>query len=310
MQEDHLPQTQKKRAVSVTATSVETDPSHGILDEPAERLGNFHDSARTLAFCLQKHDVSRKTDQRMIEAARWMFHILLGEARNDLDRLTPRSQEGLSTEIKQSKQRHAHTVILKENPGSRPEEPSEKSVLETSTETPLPQSSAEILDQVNEDDPRKQLELSVPQYEPGEWKHEFKMSSFTATILNLLFTEAEKKGKIRNFQIHIGTRIRWFTHPLDPEDPDLLKQYAFLSCAKICVDDSRFSPDLHKDRRVTLNKKQKNEISDSTAYITEIHQTMCSLLTNTIPYSRTIMYMVTPATEASNDGSWTFFQYI
>ena len=78
---------------------VETDPSHGILDELAERLGNFHDSARTLACCLQKHDVSRKTDQRMVEAARCMFHKLLGEARDDLDRLTPRSQEGLSTEI-------------------------------------------------------------------------------------------------------------------------------------------------------------------------------------------------------------------
>ena len=58
-------------------------------------------------------------------------------------------------------------------------------------------------------------------------------------------------------------------------------------------------PDLHKDRRVTLNKKQKNELSDSTAYITETHQTMWSLLTNTIPHGRTIMFMVTPAIEAS-----------
>ena len=79
----------------------------------------------------------------------------------------------------------------------------------------------------------------------------------------------------------------------------MLKQYAFLSCAKICVDDSRFSPDLHKDRRVTVNKKQKSEISDSTAYITVTHQTMWSLLTNTIPHGRTNMYMVSPATEAS-----------
>ena len=53
-----------------------------------------------------------------------------------------------------------------------------------------------------------------------------------------------------------------YPYAVEPEDPVVLKQYAFLSCAKICVDDSRFSPDLHKDRRVTLNKKQKNEISD------------------------------------------------
>ena len=77
-QEDPLPQTPKKRAESVTATSVETDPSHGIFDELAERLGNFHDSARTLACCLQKHD---KKDQSMIEAARWMFHKLLGRGK-------------------------------------------------------------------------------------------------------------------------------------------------------------------------------------------------------------------------------------
>ena len=36
----------------------------------------------------------------------------------------------------------------------------------------MPQSSAETLEQVIEDDPRKQPELSVPQYEPGEWKHD------------------------------------------------------------------------------------------------------------------------------------------
>ena len=121
-----------------------------------------------------------------------------------MDRLTPRSQEGLCTKIKQSKQRHSHSVILKENPCSSHEEPSEKSVLQTSTETPLPQSSAEILEQVLEDDPRKQLELSVPQYEPGEKKHEFKMSSFSTTILNLLFRVAEKKCNIRNFRMYIG----------------------------------------------------------------------------------------------------------
>ena len=130
----------KERAVSATAIPVETDPSRGILDELAERLGNFHESARALADCLQKHDVSRKTDQSMIEAARCMFHKWLGEARDDLDRVTPRSQESLSTEIKQSPQRCSRTVRLKENPCPRPEVPSEKSVHQTSTDSPLPPS--------------------------------------------------------------------------------------------------------------------------------------------------------------------------
>ena len=79
----------------------------------------------------------------------------------------------------------------------------------------------------------------------------------------------------------------------------MLTDSAYLSCAKNCIDDSRFSPDLHKDKRVMLNKRQKNEISNSAAVITETNQIMWSLLTNTIPHGRTIMYVVTPATEAS-----------
>ena len=89
------------------------------------------------------------------------------------------------------------------------------------------------------------------------------------------------------------------SYSLAQEDTTFLTESACLPCAKICIDDSRFSPDLHKDKRVTLNKRQKNEVSNSVALITETKQTMWSLLTNTIPHSRTIMYMVTPATEAS-----------
>ena len=77
------------------------------------------------------------------------------------------------------------------------------------------------------------------------------------------------------------------------------EEFRFLSCAKICIDASRFSPDLHKDKRVALNKRQKNEMSNRAAFIAETNQAVWSLLTNTIPHGRTIMYMVTPATEAS-----------
>ena len=203
-EEDHLPQTPKKRVASATAILAETDhPDHRILDGLAERLGSFHESARALACCLQKHDVSCKTDQSMIEAAKCMFHKLLGEVRGDLDRVTPRSQESLCTEIKLNKRRCSRAAILKKSPCPRPEEPSKESAHRTSTETPLPQPSAETPEQVIEDDPRKQLELSVPQCEPGEWKHEFRMSSFTTTTLNLLFTEVEKKGKIRNVRMYV-----------------------------------------------------------------------------------------------------------
>ena len=84
--EDQLPQTSTKRATSVTAMPAETNPSRGILDELAERLENFHDSARAPASCPQNHDVSGRTDQSVIEAAKCMFHKLLGEAGDDLER--------------------------------------------------------------------------------------------------------------------------------------------------------------------------------------------------------------------------------
>ena len=68
----------------------------------------------------------------------------------------------------------------------------------------MPQSLAELLEQVDEGDLRKRLELSVPHNKLGEWKYEFKMSSFTTLILNLLFKEAERKGKTRHFRMYIG----------------------------------------------------------------------------------------------------------
>ena len=189
-EDDNLPQTSKKRATRATAASAETNPSRGILDELADRPWNSHDSARALDSCLQSHDVFRKTDQSMIEAAKCMFDKLLGEASHDLERVTPRSRENLSS----------CPETLTNKLRSRFEE----SVWRTSTDTPIPQSSTESSEHVVEGDPRKQLELSAPGYEPGEWKYEFQMSSFTSTILNLLFTEAEQKGKTRNFRMYFG----------------------------------------------------------------------------------------------------------
>ena len=50
---------------------------------------------------------------------------------------------------------------------------------------------------------------------------------------------------------------------------------------------------------MTLNKRQKKEISNSAASIAETKQVMWNLLTNTFPHGPTIMYMVTSAAEAS-----------
>ena len=100
VEEDNLPQTPKRQATSAARAPAKTSTSCGTLDELAGRLGSFRETARALASCLQKRDVPRKTDQSMIEAAKCMFHKLLGEVKDDLDRVTPQSQEVRSSVLK------------------------------------------------------------------------------------------------------------------------------------------------------------------------------------------------------------------
>ena len=99
---------------------------------------------------------------------------------------------------------------------------------------------------------------------------------------------------------------------LAQRDTDLLAESAHLSCAKKKMHRRLihlFSPDPYKDKRATLNKKQKNETSNSETFVTETNQIMWTLLTGTIPHGRTIMHMVTPATEASMTAVGHFSKY-
>ena len=63
-------------------------------------------------------------------------------------------------------------------------------------------------------------------------------------------------------------------HPHPMEITSLLTESGLLSCARTYVDDFRVSPDLHNDKRVTMNKRQKNEISNSVPFITETDQAL------------------------------------
>ena len=127
----------------------ESNTNPGILDELAERLGNFHESACALAVCLQTRDITC-----MIEAAKCMFHKLLGEASDDLDRVTLQSREDLRAESTRNTRRC-----------SRAETASE--VFRSRSETISP--SRGPLEHVADGDVRRQLELSVPLYRSGEW---------------------------------------------------------------------------------------------------------------------------------------------
>ena len=86
-----------------------TNLNREILDALAERLWNFHDSARALASCLQTCGVTRKTDQSMIVAAKRLFIKLQGEASDDLERVTPQSHENPFIETQRSKHRCSET---------------------------------------------------------------------------------------------------------------------------------------------------------------------------------------------------------
>ena len=73
------------RSTSTTSALAESNTKQGTLSELAERFGNFHESADALTNCLQTRDITRKTDQCMVEAAKCMFFKLLEEANDDLD---------------------------------------------------------------------------------------------------------------------------------------------------------------------------------------------------------------------------------
>ena len=172
-----------------------------ILDELAERLGNLHESAPALADCLQTCDVTRKTDLSMIEAAKCLFHKLLGKASDNLERVTPQLRENLHAETTRNKRRCSRSDTPSLRPCSRSETPEDiRSRSETSSCTVELESASKTrpslaLKQVTAGDFRKQRCQSLC---TDLERYEFKMSSFT-TILNLLFAEAEQKGKIEIF---------------------------------------------------------------------------------------------------------------
>ena len=130
----------------------------------------------------------------MIEAAKCMFHKLLGEARDDRELVTPRSRENLCS--------RPETLVNKLR--SRFEMPSEKYVWQTSREHRFRNLQVSHWNRLTRAVFASSSSCQCLSTNPGEWNYEFQMSSFTTTILNLLFTEAEQKGKTRNFRMYIG----------------------------------------------------------------------------------------------------------
>ena len=123
-------------------TPGESNTNIGILDELAERLGNFHESGRALADCLHTRDITRQTDLSMIEAAKHMHNKLLEKASDDLERVTPQLRQSLHAEATQNKRRYPRPETSIEKSCLRPEAPSERrcSLAETLVEKPCSRS--------------------------------------------------------------------------------------------------------------------------------------------------------------------------
>ena len=89
-------------------------------------------------------------------------------------------------------------------------------------------------------------------------------------------------------------------YPLAQEDTTFVDRFCLsLVCKNMHRRFTFLSRLAQRQARDVEQERQKNEISNSAAFITETNHVMWSLLTNTIPHGRTIMYMVTPTTEAS-----------
>ena len=135
----------------------------------------------------------------MVEAAKCMFLKLLEEANDDLDRATLQPHEDHRAHATVNISRCFRTKTPSGSPCSSTESATERSCSDPETENEVLRSSSETispshgpLDYVVDGDFRKQLVLSVPRYSSGGWKYEFKTSSLTSTILNLIFAEAEQ----------------------------------------------------------------------------------------------------------------------
>ena len=139
-----------------------------------------------------------------------MFFNLLGDANDDLDRATVQPHENHRAHATVNVSRCSRTKTSSGSPDRKscfhPE--TENEVLRASSETISP--SHGPLEHVVDGDFRKQLVLSVPLYISGGWKSEFKTSSLTSTILNLIFAEAGQKGKTQKFPYVHRSQIGWF----------------------------------------------------------------------------------------------------
>ena len=86
----------------------------------------------------------------------------------------------------------------------------QKPVHQTLTDTPLPKSSAETLEQVIEDDPRKHLDLLVAHYQLGEWKHEIHYVAAHYDKIEPAVHRGGKEGQYSTFSDVHWTWIRRF----------------------------------------------------------------------------------------------------
>ena len=195
----------KRQATSAAATPAKTSTSCETLDGLAERLGSFHESARALANCLQKRDVLRKTDQSMIEAAKCMFHKIAGRGKGRLGSSDATvTRRSLYRDQTQQTTMFAYRDIESESLSSL------RGIERTNLYIKCQQKRhCRNLQPVYRSKLSRMIlgsssscrYLSIT-LENGNTNSKCRRS--LRQLVNLLYAEAEKMGKIRNFRMYIG----------------------------------------------------------------------------------------------------------
>ena len=127
---------------------------------------------------------------------------IAAEASDDLERVTPQSRKSLLVKTIRNAPRRSPFEAASEKPCPRSETLVERSC--SCRETPS-QLHHETGARVEDTTFTRITGTGCRRFSQSTWAiYEFKMSSFTATRLNLLFAEAEQKGKTRHCRTYIG----------------------------------------------------------------------------------------------------------
>ena len=202
-----LERSKNRRSTSTMNVSTESDTKQGTLSELAERLWNFHESASALTNCLQTRDTTRKMDQSMLKGRQ--VHVLQITGGNEPMTWTAHYNHRAQATGNGSRCFRTETSSGSLCPPAEAATEIPCSHFETNRSGPFlfryNQSFAWIAGVVSQ----MAIITSNSCYprlrtEPENGSTNSRRLFLTTTILNLIFNEAEQKGKSHNIRTYSG----------------------------------------------------------------------------------------------------------